>query len=166
MDGTDCTPGQPKPYIVRVYILKGSEIAPKDSGPSPASDPYCVVSLGNTKISDIKGSKKNWNKDFPYNERYLKSTCHPEFFRSYELKAKLPGASQLRVAVWDYDSITPDDFIGETVIDLEDRWFNNEWQNLGLEYMTDTRYQPKPVSIRTLWVCLSVCFTHLWERDL
>jgi len=33
--------------------------------------------------------------------------------------------------VWDHDRFTGDDFIGETVIDLEDRWFDEDWQKLG-----------------------------------
>ena len=101
---------------------------PKDD--DGKSDPYCVVKLHKQKIRDIDGSKKNWNKVFPYKERYIPNTTEPEFFRSYELKCSLPGASQLKVEVWDYDNITPDDIIGSTTIDLEDRWFNAEWQKV------------------------------------
>eukprot|EP00941_MAST-03F_sp_MAST-3F-sp1_P004856 g4856.t1 len=142
---------QQKSMIVRVYVLMGHKIMPKDSGSNPSSDPYLKIKLGKTKLSDLKGKKSSWNKSFPYEERYLRSTLEPEFYRSYELKCKLPGSSQLKIECWDYDSITFDDIIGTTIIDLEDRWFNQDWQKLGLDFATDERYQPKPLNTRTLW---------------
>jgi hypothetical protein len=32
--------------------------------------------------------------------------------------------------MWDYDLLFGDDMIGETVIDLEDRYFSADWQSL------------------------------------
>lgn len=34
----------------------------------------------------------------------------------------------LQIEVKDYDDIGQDDLIGRTVIDLEDRWFDQRWQ--------------------------------------
>lgn len=48
----------------------------------------------------------------------------------YELKATLPGVSQLHVQFWDKDNYVSDDLIGETVIDLENRFFSKIWRNL------------------------------------
>lgn len=36
----------------------------------------------------------------------------------------------LKIEVWDYNPIFKDELIGETSVDLEDRYFNNDWQNL------------------------------------
>ncbi|MCO5112309.1 MAG: hypothetical protein M9929_15960 [Burkholderiaceae bacterium] len=47
--------------------------------------------------------------------------------------------------------ITSDDFIGSTTIDLEDRWFEPAWQQLGLDAETADRFRPKPVERRDLW---------------
>jgi hypothetical protein len=42
----------------------------------------------------------------------------------------LPGVSQLHVQVWDKDLLIQDDLIGETIIDLENRFFSKRWRNL------------------------------------
>lgn len=53
-----------------------------------------------------------------------------DFYRLFEMKTILPGASQLHVQFWDKDSFVRDDMIGETVIDLENRFFSKKWRNL------------------------------------
>ena len=50
------------------------------------------------------------------------------------MDTELPGTSQLIVDVMDKDTIGSDDLIGSTVIDLEDRWFDQNWQILGREF--------------------------------
>jgi hypothetical protein len=47
--------------------------------------------------------------------------------------------------VWDEDSLFGDDIIGETVIDLDDRYFQIQWRTL----------QEKPVEVRELHTSLS-----------
>ena len=47
-----------------------------------------------------------------------------DFYQSFTLGADLPGASKLRIEVWDFDLLTQDDLIGATEIDLEERVFN------------------------------------------
>ena len=42
----------------------------------------------------------------------------------------MPGSSNLKIEVLDYDDILSDDLIGSTIIDLEDRYFNTDWQEL------------------------------------
>ena len=45
-------------------------------------------------------------------------------FRSFDIEAVFPMDSMLRVQVMDYDTLSADDLIGETVIDLENRLFS------------------------------------------
>ena len=66
--------------------------------------------------------------------------------------------------VWDHDYLKSDDFIGETVIDLEDRWFHPKWVALG------GKTETKPLEVRqlftrkskntqgqiTLWYCIYI----------
>ena len=49
----------------------------------------------------------------------LRSLCH--LSRVFEFKAKIPIVKDLKIKVMDYDMVTSDDLIGETVIDLENR---------------------------------------------
>jgi hypothetical protein len=57
----------------------------------------------------------------------LALSCH----RMYEIPTTLPGPSRLEIDMWDYDRLSANDFIGKTVIDLEDRWFEQAWQDFG-----------------------------------
>ena len=50
------------------------------------------------------------------------------------MDAELPGTSQLIIDVMDKDTIGSDDLIGSTIIDLEDRWFDQRWQEMGREF--------------------------------
>ena len=63
----------------------------------------------------------------------------------YEIKTSLPGVSQLHIQLWDKDSFVSDDLIGETIIDLENRFFSKKWRNL--PYV--------PVEMRELYVSTS-----------
>jgi len=76
----------------------------------------------------------------------------PEFFKAFELDAHLPGPSQVRVSVWDHEafSVKGDQLIGETWIDLEDRWFDKRWQKWGMHYECNDRLAPKPIEKRKL----------------
>ena len=118
----------PKPVLVRFYALKGFEFVALDggSGESAKSDPFLKIRLGDHVINDEKN--------------YVEDTTSPDFFKCYEFKTTLPGPSQLVVQAWDYDLLSPNDLIGETTIDLEDRWFNDTWKELGTECQVTPRH--------------------------
>jgi hypothetical protein len=101
------------------------------------SDPYITVSLGKERISD--------------RSNYLPKTLEPKFYRRFDIVTRLPGPSRLELGVWDYDLISFDDCIGTTVIDLEDRVFEQRWNAIGKEYQTNDRFAPRPIEERTLW---------------
>lgn len=46
----------------------------------------------------------------------------------YEFEGIFPGCAPLNLAVYDWDQLFGDDLIGETSIDLEDRFFSPDWQ--------------------------------------
>lgn len=80
------------------------------------SDPYVVIKCGEQKINDVKN--------------YQTDCVDCEFYKMFEIKTLLPGASQLHVQLWDKDNFVRDDMIGETIIDLENRFFSKKWRNL------------------------------------
>jgi Ca2+-dependent lipid-binding protein len=80
------------------------------------SDPYVIIKLGDQVINDSRNYHQN------------ETNC--EVYKMFEMKAKLPGVSQLHVQFWDKDNYVSDDLIGETIIDLENRFFSKIWRNL------------------------------------
>jgi hypothetical protein len=113
----------PQHVFIRLYILRGKSFTPMDSDNS--SDPYLNVRLGKWTAS-TRDRKKN-------------NTVNPEFYEVFEIPALIPGPSNLIIDVYDWDGIG-DDLIGSTSIDIEDRWFCQEWKNI----------KRKPIEWRTL----------------
>ena len=52
--------------------------------------------------------------------------------RMFEVTGTLPVHKDLKIQVWDYDTISSDDLIGETVIDLENRFLSRHRATVGL----------------------------------
>jgi Ca2+-dependent lipid-binding protein len=46
------------------------------------------------------------------------------------MKSMIPGVSQLHLEVWDYNKYMEDELIGETIIDIENRYFSKKWRSL------------------------------------
>ena len=72
----------------------------------------------------------------------------PEFCQGFKAKVALPGAAQLCVRVCAHRETitsegvrTTDDTLGETHVDVEQRWFSERWRALPL----------KPIEHRALW---------------
>ncbi|CAI5741958.1 unnamed protein product [Peronospora destructor] len=149
----------PQPYLVRVYVLDALNLHPKDV--NNKCDPYLRVSLGDGRRRD---------QMFNDRDKYQSETLTPKFHQMYEFKADLPGASELKLEVLDYDffaiptlptglskalstavgtTVDGDDFVGATLIDLEDRWFDSQWQKLGGSM--DQTERRKPLEVRPLF---------------
>ncbi|KAL8181722.1 UNVERIFIED_CONTAM: hypothetical protein K2H54_023421, partial [Gekko kuhli] len=97
--------------------FKAFNLSPAD--PDGKSDPYIVLKLGNTEIKD--------------REKYIPKQLNPVFGRSFELQATFPKESLLSVLIYDYDMIGSDDLIGETKIDLENRFYSRHRATCGLQ---------------------------------
>lgn len=118
---------------LRLYVLGAQGIAAKDD--NNKSDPYLVVTLGEQRQS---------LQDHPVFE-----TTDPGFFEMMECNCTLPGASALKVELWDYDQFSADELIGGTTIDLEQRWYSSTWKQLaGAKHGFDGLL---PVERRKLW---------------
>nr|XP_034839510.1 otoferlin-like [Maniola hyperantus] len=102
--------------LVRVYIVKATGIHPMDL--NGKADPYIVLHLGSKKISD--------------KENYVSKQLNPVFGKCFEIEATFPQDSLLTIQVYDWDLLGADDLIGETKIDLENRFYSRHRATCGL----------------------------------
>uniref|UniRef100_A0AAY4B2F1 C2 domain-containing protein n=1 Tax=Denticeps clupeoides TaxID=299321 RepID=A0AAY4B2F1_9TELE len=102
--------------LIRVYIVSATNLHPAD--PDGKSDPYIVLKLGKTEIKD--------------RDNYIPKQLNPVFGRSFEIQATFPKESLLTILIYDFDMIGGDDLIGETQIDLENRFYSRHRATCGL----------------------------------
>nr|ACQ63007.1 fer-1-like 4 (predicted) [Dasypus novemcinctus] len=112
---------QPIKLLVRVYVVKATNLAPMD--PNGKADPYVVVSTARER-QDTK-------------EHYIPKQLNPIFGEVLELSISLPAEPELTVSVFDHDLVGSDDLIGETRIDLENRFYSHHRANCGLASQYD-----------------------------
>ncbi|XP_003408227.2 fer-1-like protein 6 [Loxodonta africana] len=110
-------PNYPVKVLIRVYIVAAFNLSPADA--DGKSDPYIVIKLGKTEIKD--------------REKYIPKQLNPVFGRSFEIQATFPKESLLSVLIYDHDMIGTDDLIGETKIDLENRFYSKHRAVCGLQ---------------------------------
>ncbi|KAL3969404.1 nuclease HARBI1 [Sarotherodon galilaeus] len=109
-------PNSPVQVLIRVYIVCASNLHPAD--PDGKADPYIVLRLGKNEIKD--------------RDNYIPKQLNPVFGRSFEMQATLPQESLLSVLIYDHDLVGGDDLIGETRIDLENRYYSKHRGTCGL----------------------------------
>uniref|UniRef100_A0A1A8GLH4 Otoferlin n=2 Tax=Nothobranchius TaxID=28779 RepID=A0A1A8GLH4_9TELE len=94
--------------LVRVYVVRATDLHPADI--NGKADPYIVIKLGKSEIKD--------------KENYISKQLNPVFGKSFDMEATFPMESMLTVSVYDWDLVGTDDLIGETKIDLENRFYS------------------------------------------
>ncbi|CAH1774769.1 unnamed protein product [Owenia fusiformis] len=107
---------EPVAVAVRVYIVKALDLHPSD--PNGKADPYLEVSLGKQTVN----TKDN----------YKPRALNPVFGQVFEFDAMFPADSILTVRIMDWDLLTFSDLIGETTIDLEDRYISKHRGGCGI----------------------------------
>ncbi|XP_008284196.1 fer-1-like protein 6 [Stegastes partitus] len=106
----------PVQVLILVYIVSASNLHPAD--PDGKADPYIVLRLGKNEIKD--------------RDNYIPKQLNPVFGRSFEMQATFPRESLLSVLIYDFDLVGGDDLIGETRIDLENRFYSRHRATCGL----------------------------------
>ncbi|XP_053689019.1 otoferlin-like [Sabethes cyaneus] len=125
--------------LVRVYVVKATDLHPMDL--NGKADPYVVLQLGSKRISD--------------KENYVSKQLNPVFGKCFEIEATFPQDSMLTVQIYDWDLVGSDDLIGETRIDLENRFYSKHRALCGIAARyEDTGYNQwrdpmKPTQILT-----------------
>ncbi|XP_058879672.1 otoferlin-like isoform X5 [Acipenser ruthenus] len=102
--------------LVRVYVVRATDLHPADI--NGKADPYVVIKLGKTEIKD--------------KENYISKQLNPIFGKSFDIEATFPMESMLTVSVFDWDLVGSDDLIGETKIDLENRFYSKQRATCGI----------------------------------
>uniref|UniRef100_A0A665X0U7 C2 domain-containing protein n=1 Tax=Echeneis naucrates TaxID=173247 RepID=A0A665X0U7_ECHNA len=110
-------PNSPVQVLIRVYIVSASNLHPAD--PDGKADPYIVLRLGKNEIKD--------------RDNYIPKQLNPVFGRSFEMHATFPRESLLSVMIYDYNLVGGDDLIGETRIDLENRFYSRHRATCGIQ---------------------------------
>ncbi|KAF5301719.1 hypothetical protein FQA39_LY10650 [Lamprigera yunnana] len=109
---------EPIGVLVRVYIVKANDLHPMDL--NGKADPYVVLQLGPKRIND--------------KENYVSKQLNPIFGKCFEFEATFPQDSLLTIQIFDWDLVSADDVIGETKIDLENRFYSQHRATCGLAF--------------------------------
>ncbi|KAG7460806.1 hypothetical protein MATL_G00202750 [Megalops atlanticus] len=102
--------------LVRVYVVRATDLHPADI--NGKADPYICIKLGKSEIKD--------------KENYISKQLNPVFGKSFDIEATFPMESMLTVSVYDWDLVGTDDLIGETKIDLENRYYSKHRATCGI----------------------------------
>ena len=111
--------------VIQLYMLEGFDFASRDIG--SFSDPYLLIRCG--------------NREFSERDNYQLDEANPKFYKLYSFTGEFPGAPMIEIEAYDYDDLFGDDLIGKTSIDLDDRFFNGDWQAI----------EEKPIEYRQIY---------------
>ncbi|KAL4648921.1 fer-1-like protein 4 [Arapaima gigas] len=111
----------PIKVLVRVYVVKATNLAPTD--PNGKADPYVVVRVGQQQM-DTK-------------DHYIPKQLNPVFGEVFELTVSFPLETDLTLMVFDHNLVGSDDLIGETRIDLENRFYSRHRAGCGIALYYD-----------------------------
>ncbi|XP_062543493.1 otoferlin [Armigeres subalbatus] len=102
--------------IVVVYIVQGKNLRSRDI--FSLSDAYVKLEFGDERIVD--------------RSHFIKDQSNPLFGRRFVMHGRLPRDNALKISVIDRDTCSPDDLIGSTTIDIEDRFRTRHFAMFGL----------------------------------
>uniref|UniRef100_A0A4W6EW04 Otoferlin n=1 Tax=Lates calcarifer TaxID=8187 RepID=A0A4W6EW04_LATCA len=89
--------------LVRIYVIRATDLHPADI--NGKADPYI---------------------------NYISKQLNPLFGKSFDVEATFPMDSTLTVSIYDWDLVGTDDLIGETKLDLENRFYSKHRATCGI----------------------------------
>ncbi|KAJ6658559.1 hypothetical protein lerEdw1_019947 [Lerista edwardsae] len=141
----------PQECLLRIYIIRAFDLQPKDS--NGKCDPYVKISVGKKSISD--------------QDHYIPCTLEPVFGKMFELSCTLPLEKDLKITLYDYDLLSKDEKIGQTTIDLENRFLSRFGARCGLPqtYCMWWRDQLRPSQLLHLFALQRNCKAPIYKTD-
>ncbi|XP_058065852.1 fer-1-like protein 6 [Anopheles bellator] len=109
--------------VVVVYVVQALNLASRDV--SSESDAYIVLTYGKRCVRD--------------RSYYIPNQSSPVFGRRFELHGEFPRDQMLQLSIYDRDFASPDDLIGSTFIDIEDRFRSKHRPGFGLPKVYTTQ---------------------------
>uniref|UniRef100_A0A8C9VL99 Otoferlin n=1 Tax=Scleropages formosus TaxID=113540 RepID=A0A8C9VL99_SCLFO len=103
-------------FTIYTSLIYATDLHPADI--NGKADPYISIKLGKTEIKD--------------KENYISKQLNPVFGKSFDIEATFPMESMLTVSIYDWDLVGTDDLIGETKIDLENRYYSKHRATCGI----------------------------------
>lgn len=91
--------------VLRVYIVQALNLRSRDI--CSESDAYIKLVFGNQVVSD--------------HAHYIPNQFSPVFGKRFQLTGIIPQHTRLYISVYDHDTLSSNDLIGSTSIDIEDR---------------------------------------------
>ncbi|XP_074657543.1 otoferlin-like [Tubulanus polymorphus] len=108
--------------MIRLYIIRANDLHPADL--NGKADPFLMIRLGKQVIND--------------SENYVSKQLNPVFGRCFQMEANFPMESKLNIQVYDWDLAGSNDLIGETDIDIENRFYTNHRARCGVSRKYET----------------------------
>ena len=106
----------PVNVLCRVYIVKAIDLHPTDM--DGKADPYVRIKVGSQSIVD--------------RANFVPKQLNPAFGRVFDFEIIIPHNNMLTVSIYDYDLVGQDELIGETKIDIENRFFSKHRATCGM----------------------------------
>lgn len=93
------------PIVIRVYIIQAINLCSHDA--QSHSDAFIKIEYGSQTLSD--------------RAHYVPNQFSPIFGKRYQLNGVIPKNTELKISIYDRDTLSNDDLIGKTKIDIENR---------------------------------------------
>merc|ERR1719382_55328 len=117
--------GQPAKLRVRTYITRGLSVSGAVQG---VGNPFLYFSYGSDTVK-LEGRRKM-------------NTSEPRFFTTEERDIQLPDEALFEVGLYDWQEYGAPQLIGKTLMDLEDRWFTEDYQEYMKKHQVPIEYRP------------------------
>ncbi len=147
------SPNLPIKLKVHVYVIKASILNPIHL--DNKFDPFILIEYGDQKLTE---------------EKIKNDSVEPLIGKSFQFEVKFPQESQLKISIKNWNLLNGTELIGETWIDLEDRFYADCYATCGLpkkfeingyNAWRDVLY-PKQILTKVFFLAFNLCFLYIF----